>query len=307
MIESRIKLRHLRCFLEVARRKSVVRAAESLHMTQPAVSRAIRELEETIGTTLFDRSRRGARLTERGEVFLRHAAPGMALVNQGAALAGGSITEGEIVAFGALPNVGPQFLPPVVAAFKSELRHAVLRIFSGSNVELLSRLRHGEISFVLGRLADPESMQGLAFELLYSEPLLFVVRPDHELASLASPAMADIDRFPVILPQPQTIIRAEVERFLLANAVSAFSDVIETVSTEFALAFTTANEAVWITPQGVVRNEIDAGKLVALPVGRQSLAGPVGLSYDPTRRPSMATERLLALLRLHAKEQAALS
>lgn len=307
MMESRIKLRHLRCFLEVARRKSVVRAAESLHMTQPAVSRAIRELEETIGAPLFDRSRRGARLTGRGEMFLRHAAPGMALVNQGAALAGGRITEGEIVAFGSLPNVGAQFLPPVVDTFKRELPHAVLRVFSGSNVELLSRLRHGEISFVLGRLADPDSMQGLAFEPLYSEPLLFVVRTEHELASAASPAMADIDRFLVILPQPQTIIRAEVERFLLANAVSGFANVIETVSTEFALAFTTAHDAVWITPQGVVKNEIDAGRLVALPVGRDSLSGPVGLSFDPTRRPSMATERLLALLRLHAKEHTAAS
>ena len=66
MIDPRIKLRHLVCFLEVARLKSVVNAAELLHISQPAVSKTIQELEQLLGANLFDRSKRKLFLTPFG-------------------------------------------------------------------------------------------------------------------------------------------------------------------------------------------------------------------------------------------------
>ena len=71
MLDHRIKFRHLTCFLEVARQRSVVKAADTLSITQPAVSKTIRELEEHLDARLFDRSKRGVTLTDFGKVFLR--------------------------------------------------------------------------------------------------------------------------------------------------------------------------------------------------------------------------------------------
>lgn len=71
MVDQRIKFRHLQTFVEVARQKSVIRASEILHVSQPAVTKTIRELEDILGVSLFDREGRGIRISRYGEVFLR--------------------------------------------------------------------------------------------------------------------------------------------------------------------------------------------------------------------------------------------
>jgi LysR family transcriptional regulator, pca operon transcriptional activator len=81
MVDQRIKFRHLQTFVEVARQKSVIRAAEILHVSQPAVTKTIRELEDILGVSLFDREGRGIRISRYGEVFLRHAGTPLAIRN----------------------------------------------------------------------------------------------------------------------------------------------------------------------------------------------------------------------------------
>ncbi|MDJ0933157.1 LysR family transcriptional regulator [Breoghania sp.] len=83
MIDPRIKFRHLQCFLEIARRGSISRAAEALGVTQPAASKTLRELEEILAIPLFERSRRGIRLTRFGEAFLRHASAAVMAIREG--------------------------------------------------------------------------------------------------------------------------------------------------------------------------------------------------------------------------------
>ena len=83
MIEDRIKHRHLTCFEEVARQKSIGKAAMSLAISQPAVSKTIRELEEILGVELFDRTHRSVELTAYGEVFLRYASASIAALRLG--------------------------------------------------------------------------------------------------------------------------------------------------------------------------------------------------------------------------------
>jgi LysR family pca operon transcriptional activator len=81
--DARLRLRHLRCFPEIARAESVSLAAERLNITQPAVSRSLKELEDMLGTHLFDRVGRGLRLNEAGRVFQSHAAASMVELMRG--------------------------------------------------------------------------------------------------------------------------------------------------------------------------------------------------------------------------------
>ncbi|MGO6901264.1 LysR family transcriptional regulator, partial [Rhizobium ruizarguesonis] len=83
MIDSRVKFRHLQTFVEVARQKSVMKAAELLHVSQPAVTKTIRELEQVLGVDVFERDGRGIKITRYGEVFLRHAGAALTALRQG--------------------------------------------------------------------------------------------------------------------------------------------------------------------------------------------------------------------------------
>src|SRR5690606_33921454 len=113
IIDPRIRLRHLACFLEVARLKSVVNAASALGISQPAASKTVQELEELLGAPLFDRTRRRLTLTPFGEVFHRHAATSLAALRQGIDAARNSAAA-PMVRVGALPTVSARLLPDAV-------------------------------------------------------------------------------------------------------------------------------------------------------------------------------------------------
>ena len=83
MIDRRIKFRHIQCFVEISRLKSMKLAAERLFLTQPAISKTLKELEELLGADLMTRSRAGVSLTKQGEVFLHFAEMSLAALQQG--------------------------------------------------------------------------------------------------------------------------------------------------------------------------------------------------------------------------------
>lgn len=116
---TKLRFRQIRCFLEVARRGSFMAAADVLGLTQPAVSRSIRELEATLNVALFDRSQRGALLTVHGRHLFDAAEAAMALLTEGMLATqdmGGSRT---LLRIGALPNICGLTLPGIVADFQT--------------------------------------------------------------------------------------------------------------------------------------------------------------------------------------------
>lgn len=302
MIDARIKLRHLACFLEVAARGGFGRAAEALSLTQPAVSKAIAELEETLGVSLFERGRSGAVLTAQGEAFRVHAGAAQAALRRGletvAEARGGA---GTLVAVGVLPTVSTGLMPRAVARAKADGLAATLRVEAGPNDWLLGRLREGRLDLVVGRLASAEAMRGLAFEHLYSEEIVAVARPGHPLAHGGAIGLSDLSPHTLLLPTAGSIIRPEVDRLFLAEGVSRRADVIETVAPAFGRAYVRGSDAVWIISRGVVAEDLEAGDLVDLPLSSPLPGGPVGLTTRVDGPIDGAVAMLAAAIR-HAAE-----
>ena len=287
MIDARIKIRHLQCFLETARLRHVGRAAERLHITQPAVSKAIRELEDVLAVRLFERSGRGLALTSSGHLFQRYAQAGMTALEQavdGAAL--DRVRGGTVIQVGALPTVAARLIPHAVEHLLGDRPDAVVRLFAGHNRFLYDRLRGRDLDIVVGRAAEPEQMIGLQFEQLYMERLALVVRPGHPL--LGRPGGLELRRVldhTLILPTPEDIIRPTVDRFLIAHGVGAVERRIETVSSDFSRNFLASRDAVWIISLGVVALDLAAGALVELPFDLDDTAGPVGMTTRADESP----------------------
>lgn len=304
MIDQRIKFRHLQCFLEVARQRSVIKAADSLAVTQPAVSKTLRELEETLGAKLFDRSKKGVTLTSYGEVFLRYAGASVTALRQGVDSIAQARMKGEaIITVGVLPTVAARIMPTAVQRFKKLGVETTVSLISGPNPFLLGRLRVGDLDLVVGRLAEPGLMAGLSFTYLYSEHVSFVVRPGHPLLARPSVDLTRIRDYTVLIPTKESIIRPTVDRLLIAHGLGALPDRIETVSNAFGRVYIRETDAIWIISNGVVARDIADGTLVELPVENGDTMGPVGLTTRTDTPPSHAVELFMASVREVAESQ----
>lgn len=299
IIDPRIKLRHIACFLEVVRLRSVVNAAEALNISQPAASKTIQELEELLGGALFDRSRRNLILTGFGEVFYRYAATSVAALRQGIDAAKGS-NEAATVKVGALPTVSARILPGAVQRFTAAEHGVRTRIITGPNNYLLSLLRTGDVDLVIGRMTEPDAMVGLSFEHLYSERVVFVVRPGHPLLAQRHFTLAMIEPYQTLMPTPDSVIRRLVERMLLIQGVTGLRTDIETVSNAFGRAYVRQTDAVWIISEGVVANDLAEGQLQALPVDTGETIGPVGLTTRTDTVPTLAETAFMQAVRNEA-------
>ncbi|WP_106163060.1 pca operon transcription factor PcaQ [Tritonibacter scottomollicae] len=281
-----VKVRHMQCLSEVVARGSLKGAAEHLGLTQPAMSRTLKELEEILGTTLLLRSRAGVELTEAGEVFAHFAAMSLAALDHG--LESVDRTRGGVlrqeVTVGALPSVAAGLLPKVAEGFRRLAPEAVLRLSDGPHGMLVDLLRSGAVSMVIGRLGDPASMQGVSFTQLYTEEVVCVVRPGHPC--LAAPDLSDLGRWPVIFPPTTAAIRPQVERWLISHGLSEPPQRIETVSGAFARVHARDTDAIWMISHGVVRNELADGRLIRLPFDTSLTKGPVGLMQRQEAEPT---------------------
>lgn len=291
---NQISYRHVRTFLEVARLASVGRAAEALAISQPAVSKTLRELEERLGTPLFDRVGRRVRLTGAGRIFQKHAGLSLTELDRGVRALRAPAAPGGLIAVGVLPTVATRVLPAAALAFARALPDACLRASTGPNAFLLSQLREGRLDLVVGRLAAPEEMAGLVFEQLYAEAVVAVVRAGHPL--LAAP-VEDLAAYPLILPPPDAIIRPVVEQYFLSHGREVPRPAVETVSLAMGRGLTLISDAVWFISRGVVAEELAAGGLAALELGGLPLAGPVGLTVRSGQAHSDALVELMQALR----------
>ncbi len=298
MIDSRIKFRHLQTFVEVARQKSVMKAAGVLNVSQPAVTKTIRELEQVLGVAVFERDGRGIRITRTGEAFLRHAGAALTAIRQGF----DSVSQARHglappIRIGALPTVSTRIMPRAIALFLAEETGVRIKIVTGENAVLLEQLRVGDLDLVVGRLAAPERMTGFSFEHLYSEQVVFCARAGHPLTAPGRSVFAGLADFPVLMPTSGSIIRPFVDRLLIANGVAELPNLIETVSDAFGRAFVRASDAVWIISSGVVAGDIEAGHLTALSVDTSETKGPVGLTVRSDAVPSLPQSILMQTIR----------
>ncbi|EBA18734.1 transcriptional regulatory protein, lysr family [Roseobacter sp. SK209-2-6] len=303
-LSAQLKLRHLEVFVEVARQNSVTLAAEALGMTQPAATRALRELETVCGKPLVERDGRGIRLSAYGEMFRDHAGRSLALARDGVSLLQGlEAEEGTRLAIGALPTVAANLVPDAVAQINAEGSRSRIGVVSGDNRYLLDQLRRGHLDLVVGRLPAPEQMAGVEFQTLFHESVAVVVSNTHPLASEVELSPDTFENFPVLMPTEGSIIRPLVEGMFLEQGIIAPKFPLETVSSEFGRRFVYQHQAIWIISQGVVQEDLEQGRMVRLPIQTSGTSGPVGICLRREHQLSPAATRFSSVLRELSKNR----
>jgi LysR family pca operon transcriptional activator len=302
---ARIRHRHLNCFLEIERSHKISLAAQSLNITQPAASKTLRELEEILSARLFERGGKGGMsLTAAGKVFLRYAGASIAALKEGLdGLAQAQQQMQPVLSIGALPTVATHVMPTVIKEFR-KTHAARIRLITGPNVMMLDQLRLGDLDLVVGRLPDAELMHGLSFTHLYSEQLVFVVRPGHPLVRQAGFDLAALEQLTLLTPTDDGVMRPVVDRFLIANGVGAMPNAIEARSPDFCRQYVLESDAIWVISRGVVEHDLNHGTLAILDIDTSDTRGAVGLTIradidpSPTLRMMMMTVESVAHARV---------
>ncbi len=293
-LDPQLRLRHIAAFLDVARTGSVNAAAESLSITQPAVSKTIKELEEIVGVRLFDRGGRRLKLNPAGAAFQRLAGSGIAELERAQDTARTIARGPDFLRIGALPTAATDLLPEATVQMLALDPTCVMRVSTGPNWLLLSQLREGALDLVVGRMGDPSRMEGLTFRQLMSENVVAAVRFDHPLREF--PSAADLQNYPLILPPPGAVIHQTVRSFLLSVGAGDVTPSFESVSLAFSRGVLKKSDAIWFISNGVIQDELETGALRTLPLNAPMLAGPVGISMRANSPPSESQERLINAL-----------
>lgn len=180
-----MELRHLRYFVAAAEALNISQAAKHLHVSQPPLSRQIRDLEQEIGTTLFDRNHKKLRLTPAGQYFLEEAKKILSqakLAAKSAAAAGRGQAGKVTIAF--LSPLGGLFLPRILRSFRQKFPLVDVDLVEMVPREQLEALLDSQIDLAFVAAGEVQSSSDLAFEPVMEVGLLVALAADHRLAKL---------------------------------------------------------------------------------------------------------------------------
>jgi DNA-binding transcriptional LysR family regulator len=195
-----MELRHLRYFVVVAEEQNVTRAAERLHLSQPPLSRQIRDLEDELGVELFRRTAKSLALTEAGKVFLAEARAVLLRADQAvdAARAAAKNCQGHL-RVGYAPSLTARFLPDALRAFGKDFPGVHVALHDLSTEECRQRLAARKLDLALTIEPTGAAKNGLVFEKIIAHEVFCAVGSSHPLARKRSVRLKDLASEPFVV------------------------------------------------------------------------------------------------------------
>lgn len=297
-LRARLKMRQLLLLVALSEEGNIHRASQVLHMTQPAASKLLKDLEEVLGVSLFDRLPRGMRPTWYGEAMIRHASAALAALKQAhdevLSLQAGRFGQ---VTVGAITTPGMTLMPPAIAAVKEA--HPSLRVslqIETSDV-LLERLAQGKLDMMVGRLFAQHDKAALRYEGLAEEPIVAVVRPGHPLLAKRRLALADLATYGWIVPPEGSVLRHRFDLMFREEGLDTPSDLVETTALLFMTTMLARGNLVALVAQDVCRHYAGHGMVAELKIQLPCRMDNFGLITRTDRPLSPAAEVMLGAIR----------
>lgn len=300
-VRARLKTRHLLLLVALAEEGNIHRAAQVLNMTQPAASKLLKDLEDALEVSLFDRLPRGMRPTRYGDTMIRHARVALISLNQAheeleAAKSGqiGQVNVGSITA------PGLALLPPTVAQVKQDHPNLRIALQIESSDVLIEGLNKGTLDIVVARLFAQHDKTELRYEMLTDEPVCAVARPGHPLLSMPKPGLRDVVDLAWIVPPSGSILRHRLDLMFQGEGLQAPNNVIETSSLMFTTKMLQQSDMVSVVATDVARYYSDHGLLAILPIALPCQMDAFGIITRRDRLLSPAAKVVLRALKISA-------
>jgi DNA-binding transcriptional LysR family regulator len=302
-IARKFRLRHLELVAEIYDCRSILRASRRLSLTQPTVTKALQDIETTLGLKLFERTNRGIEPTEYGEIFARHAKVLLAQLRHAAEeLENLRVGYSGKVSVGTLLAASASILPDAIVLLKKERPGVAISVIVGTYDILMPALLAGDLDMVLGRLPTEGHSRALVYEEFYAEPICVVVRRGHPMTRKRRLALRDLANEAWLLPLPETALHRQLERAFIDAGTSLPKNVIESVSILTNRVLLRKSDCLGVMPYHVALDDVEHGLLAILPVRLKSLESPVGVIVRAPGDLPPAASALREYLRTAAKD-----
>jgi len=283
-----MNLNHLAIFHAVAQERSVTLGAERLHISQPAVSKQLQELERSLGVPLFDRLPRGVRLTEAGELLEVYARRLFAVEAEAeGALAELRGLERGSLSVGASLTIGGYLLPDILARFNKKYPGIELKVQMANTDEVQERLLGGELDVALteGFVDHPE----LEADTFDEDTMVVIAPPYHPILAETPVTAARLCEEQFIMREEGSGTRAVVERAFAAKDLTLRS-VMSLGSIEAIKRTVAAGVGLAMVSGLSVVLEVEAGKVVTVPISDLTVRRPLHRLYLRGRHRSHAAK-----------------
>ena len=270
-------MRHLELITTIAQRGSLVAAAEALHVTQPVVTRGLRDAEDAVGVLLFERGPRGVKATPYGEIMIDHALYALANLRH----AGVQISEMQRV--GTRPvRVGTNMagaislLPRALITLKDAHPQVSIGVVEGQPEDLTTMLLRRDLDLVVGRIHGSGRAEEIRHLSLYDEPVRIVTAKDHKLASARVTNFADLVSLPWILPARSSRLRQELDEMFVRENLPPPDNIIECSTIPTVREILLETESVAPLPLLVAARD---PRLAVLDIPLDTVPRAIGLTY----------------------------
>jgi len=289
----KLKLYQLVVFDQVVRDGSMLYAARTLNLTQPAVSKVIHELEGYFEGQLLIRGNRGVTTTELGELVLARTKPLLrelqALSDEANSFVSG--TAGNVVV-GSLISASKWLLPEAIKQLKKHTPSVMVSLKIGQMNQLFPELAVGDLDLVVSRVPDNwqsrTESRDLEVEVLYEETLSLVAGPNHPLHGKVAVTLDDMHAFPWVLPTRESLFRNTADRLFAEAGLSTPANVVESLSILTNLSLLADQQTICFMPTEIAQQFDGTGLLSILDFHSNIHFGAIGCFYPAsgTLRPA---------------------
>lgn len=286
-------IRQLRTILAIAETGSLTRAAELLHVVQPALSRQLRQLEEELGTQLFERNRLGMTLTGPGRRFLDQVRASLQTLDQAKAeITASNLGLRGVVSIGMLPSWASVLAAPLVTSLRRQHPDLRVRIATGFSDPLQEWLERGQLDIAL--MSEYRHSELLSATPVLREPLHVVGLPYAGLRASDPLTLASVAHMPLVLPAASQGLRHLIDRACTIIGVS-LNIVAESDDTAIQLELVERGVGFAILPVAAIAPAIAEGRLTAAPITtpelhRTVVIGRPVVNPDPLKASALQAE-----------------
>ena len=285
-----------RIFYVVANHSNITKASEELNISQPAISKSIKNLEDQLGGNLFIRTKRGVILTEEGKEFYNYIKQAMEYINNAEKKFTNLINlETGCIKIGINTTLTKEFLLPFLEEFHSLYPKIDIQIITGLTTELISKLKNGLIDIVFLNLNDKD--YGNDIDIIKCKKIhdIFIASEKYSELNIKVISLETLKNYPLIFQAKGSNTRNFLDNFLKEKNITLKPN-IELASYSLVTEFCKAGFGIGYAVKEFVQKDLNEGKIFSLKIKETIPERYIGFAISNKHLPSFSTKKLIEII-----------